>query len=104
MHSYSIPDQWPTDPVLVEFLPEFVEQWLLDLGEPFITMLERHNVEELNRLGHTIKGSFLQFGFKDLSVLGKEIMVDAQAEDWTALVDKVALLKSILNEMKQRLI
>lgn len=103
MHSYSVPDQWPTDPVLVEFLPEFVEQWLVDLHEPFDAMFERHNVEELNRLGHTIKGSFLQFGFKDLSLLGKEIMHEAQAENWDGLLEKINALKLILDGMKQRL-
>ena len=103
MHSYSVPDQWPTDPVLVEFLPEFVEQWLTDLGEPFDALFERHNVDELNRLGHTIKGSFLQFGFSDLSVLGKEIMLEAQSENWSGLLEKITALKRILNLMKQRL-
>lgn len=103
MHSYSVPDQWPSDPVLVEFLPEFVEQWVVDLDKPFDQMLDRHNVEELNRLGHTIKGSFLQFGFKDLSALGKEIMVAAQAEDWDGVLERVNVLKHILSEMKHRL-
>ena len=104
MPSYSIPDQWPTDPVLIEFLPEFVDQWRSDLAEPFSAMLERHNVEELNRLGHTIKGSFLQFSFKELSVVGKEIMLDAQTENWDALAEKVNTLKRILDAMKQRLL
>lgn len=103
MISYSVPDQWPTDPVLVEFLPEFVEQWIAELDKPFDEMLERHNVEELNRLGHTIKGSFLQFGFRDLSALGKEIMLDAQAENWDGLLAKINVLKRILKEMKHRL-
>ncbi|MDZ4746237.1 MAG: Hpt domain-containing protein [bacterium] len=96
-------NQWPTDPVLVEFLPEFVDQWLSDLGEPYNEMLERHNVEELNRLGHTIKGSFLQFGFKDLSVTGKELMLDAQSENWIAYNAKVNVLKETLHGMKNRL-
>lgn len=104
MLSNSNSEHWPTDPVLVELLPEFVELWLADLGEPFVAMLERNNVEELNRLGHTIKGSFLQFGFKDLSVLGKEIMLDAQAENWDRLLEKVNDLKHTLVEMRKRLL
>lgn len=104
MNSYSVPDKWPTDPILAEFLPEFVDQWRSDLAEPFDAMMLRHNVEELNRLGHTIKGSFLQFGFSDLSGIGKEIMADAKAESWDALLSKVNVLRDILDAMKQRLL
>ena len=60
------------------------------------------NLEDFRRFGHTIKGSFLQFGFSALSKVGREMMDDAERADWNAAEIKISGLIVALNEIKNR--
>ena len=101
--TYTIPDTLPTDPVLADLVPEFIEQWLNDLTVNWQDIRRRGDLDDFRRFGHTIKGSFLQFGFKELSSVGKEIMNDADAEDWEAAQLRVTGIQNMLEELKRRL-
>mgnify|MGYP001627148029 CR=1 FL=1 len=93
----------PKDPVLLELLPEFIEAWESDFAVQWIDIVSRGNLEELHRFGHTIKGSFLQFGFRSLSACGRAIMEAANAGDWNAATAQVKQLTAALETMKNNL-
>lgn len=101
--TYTIPDTLPTDPVLADLVPEFIEQWLNDLTVNWQDLRQRGDIDDFRRFGHTIKGSFLQFGFKELSGVGKEIMHDADNEDWDAAELRINGIIRVLSELKNRL-
>jgi chemotaxis protein histidine kinase CheA len=87
----------------VDLMPEFIAQWMKDLTVTWPEIRERGDLEEFRRFGHTVKGSFLQFGFRELSPVGKEIMADADLGDWEAAHARVAGLLAVLEAMKERL-
>lgn len=99
---YSVPESAPADPILREFYPEFVGRWLADLTAQWPEIVERNDVEELYRFGHTIKGSFQQFGLKELSGIGKDIMTASSDNDWTTASFYVNGLTRILQVLQQR--
>ncbi len=100
---YRVPTSISSDPVLREFFPEFVTQWLHDLTVVWPDIEVRHEKEELYRFGHTIKGSFLQFGLRDLSAVGKDIMADAEREDWASARQCVEGLRVVMSTLKDEL-
>jgi HPt (histidine-containing phosphotransfer) domain-containing protein len=93
-------EEGPKDPILLELLPEFLDAWQTDLSETWRGILERQDAKELERFGHTIKGSFLQFGYRSLSAVGRAIMDDAARNDWAAATVRVEELAAIVNTMK----
>jgi chemotaxis protein histidine kinase CheA len=72
----------PSDPFILELLPEFVDSWIQDLDK-FYVYKENNQVDELYRMAHTIKGSCYQFGINDLGDMGIELMSYAKIPDWT---------------------
>jgi len=54
----------PNNPIIVELLPEFVENWLKEAKEILPTILKEKDKDALYKFGHTLKGSCLQFGFE----------------------------------------
>jgi len=99
---YLVPESVPADPILREFYPEFVNRWLVDLTTQWPEIVERNDAEELYRFGHTIKGSFQQFGLKELSAIGKDIMTSSSDNDWTTASYYVHGLTKILQVLQQR--
>jgi len=100
---YQLPTQGPTDPILQELLPEFLDSWMKDLTISWAAIRERADVQELYRFGHTIKGSFIQFGYRDLAQAGREIMSDADAGSWTNAEARVQALLSVIHTMRNHL-
>jgi len=100
--TYAAPTSLPSDPVLREFIPEFVTQWRKDFATMFPDIIQRRNAEDLYRFGHTIKGSFLQFGFTDLAQAGRDIMEDSRNGDWSSPVQRVAALEDVLTAIEAR--
>ena len=97
---YQIPTAGPADPILQELLPEFLDAWIKDLSTTWADICARGDVQELHRFGHTIKGSFIQFGFRDLSGVGKEIMEDADRAHWSQASARIAALLLVVNTMR----
>jgi hypothetical protein len=79
---YPVPTTLAGDPVLREFYPEFVERWLVDITTQWPAIVLRADVTELYRFGHTIKGSFIQFGLRELSDVGRHVMACTDPPDW----------------------
>jgi chemotaxis protein histidine kinase CheA len=75
----------PSDPFVLELLPEFIEDWLEKLSDEFDPALESRDSETLYRISHTIKGSFFQFGFEELGNLGITMMNQVNKSEWSGL-------------------
>lgn len=100
---YRLPDTLPTDPVLADLLPLFTQQWLSDLHDVHSLFVTKSDPEALYRLGHTIKGSFAQFGFTHLAPLGKDIMECSKSGDWEGAQVLLKHLEDLLGELQKRL-
>lgn len=100
--TYQLPETLPTNPILVDLLPDFASQWLHDLTVTWSSLRESNDLEGLRRLGHTIKGSFMQFGFNDLAIVGKEIMVCAENDDWEGASQRVNGLRTAMETLASR--
>lgn len=74
----------PDDPIILELLPEFVLDWLKQLDAEFHEILDKKDEQRLYRLGHTLKGSCLQFGLEDPAKLGITLMEHSKAQNWDA--------------------
>lgn len=93
--------QLPDDPIMVELIPEFVDTWINDLDTQMPVILKEKNEKELYRLGHTIKGSCLQFGFDDVSKLGIELMGYSKEQNWEKAAEMEPKLKQVFKEIKE---
>ncbi|MCU0424984.1 MAG: Hpt domain-containing protein [Candidatus Kapabacteria bacterium] len=74
----------PDDPIILELLPEFVLDWLKQLDAEFHEILDKKDEQRLYRLGHTLKGSCLQFGLEDPAKLGITLMEHSKVQNWDA--------------------
>ena len=101
-YTYPLPDELPTDPILQDLIPEFIEQWMTDLTVNWAGVKDRGDQEEFRRFGHTIKGSFLQFGFRDISAVGREIMNDSEGLDWDEADARILGIIDALKVLKKR--
>lgn len=72
------------DPIILELLPEFVLDWLKQLDAEFHEILDKKDEQRLYRLGHTLKGSCLQFGLEDPAKLGITLMEHSKVQNWDA--------------------
>jgi hypothetical protein len=112
LFKYSLPTALPSDPVLREFFPEFVTRWLADIASQWPDIKARRDDVELRRFGHTIRGSFIQFGLRDMSEGGVRIMECAARSSWDeagaivhhiqrALLDVQSILPTLLSKDSQ---
>lgn len=87
--------EFSDDPYILELLPEFVDTWLEDISSQMNVLIQSNNSDDLYRMGHTLKGSCLQFGLDSIASLGIELMGYAREKKW----DQAKLLESkLLNE------
>jgi len=87
--------EFSDDPYVLELLPEFVDTWLEDISTQLNVLIESNNSDELYRMGHTLKGSCLQFGLDSIASLGIELMGYAREKKW----EQAKLLeRKLLNE------
>ncbi|MCS7176246.1 MAG: Hpt domain-containing protein [Candidatus Kapabacteria bacterium] len=87
----------PDDPLLRELLPEFVDTWQHE-APLILEAAHKQNDAELYRLGHTLKGSCLQFGLTELAELGIQVMECARNHSWNAVP---ALYEQIVLHLQQ---
>lgn len=90
--------EFSDDPYVLELLPEFVDTWLEDISTQLNVLIESNNSDELYRMGHTLKGSCLQFGLDSIASIGIELMGYAREKKW----EQAKLLESkLLNEFER---
>lgn len=99
--------EFSDDPYIIELLPEFVDSWLEDISSQMAFLIENNNSDDLYRMGHTLKGSCLQFGLESVASLGIELMGCAREKKWeeAKLLEKKLLdeFDRIKNELSEKL-
>ena len=100
---FPLPSVPTSDDPLTELFPEFVQAWIADLERDAADMISRRDAEALYRLGHTIKGSFLQFRLSEHATVGRQIMDFAERSDWTSADTYVKALLQMLRSLQQSL-
>ncbi len=68
------------DPDIEDLVPLFMENRRNDV-ELIKQLLLDSNMEEIKRLGHSMKGAGAGYGFEEISSIGKKIEEAAQEED-----------------------
>jgi len=91
----------PSDPTILEFYEEFVDQWISDITEQFDGFIETKNATDFYRFAHTLKGSGYQFEIMPLGDAGIELMVLIKGEEWEKIPPYKEKLLAILAEAKQ---
>ncbi len=91
----------PDDPLVLELLPEFIEDWLEQLDNEFNELFDKKDKDGLYRLSHTMKGSSYQFGFQDLGDKGVEMMEQVKEEKWDDLKANKEAAKKRFLEIKE---
>lgn len=93
----------PEDPMIRELFPEFIETWLADIDEQFLPAYNAKSTDEVYRIGHTLKGTCLQFGIDDVAQLGIEMMAASKEENWTQIFKLYLLIKGQFEAVKKEL-
>jgi HPt (histidine-containing phosphotransfer) domain-containing protein len=93
----------PSDPFVLELLPEFIEDWLEKLSNEFNPAMKEKDSETLYRIAHTIKGSSFQFGFDELGNLGITMMEQVNNSDWESLEQNKEFFRNRLIEIQEYL-
>jgi len=81
------------DAELKDLIPGFLENRRQDVKE-IERLLNEGKFEEIQRIGHSMKGSGSGYGFDEVSKIGKDIEEAAKKED----TEKIEKLKDRLNE------
>lgn len=97
----------PSDPIILELLPEFIDDWIKQLDREFQPILDAKNEQDLYRLGHTLKGSCLQFGLQEPAQLGIQLMGLSKEQKWDEAAAMFQPIRSMFEEalvaVKQKL-
>jgi HPt (histidine-containing phosphotransfer) domain-containing protein len=72
----------PEDSIVLELLPEFVLDWMKQLDTEFNEIIDKKDEQRLYRLGHTLKGSCLQFGLEEPAKLGVTLTEFSKNHAW----------------------
>jgi HPt (histidine-containing phosphotransfer) domain-containing protein len=92
--------QIPEDPFIRELLPEFIDDWIDQIGQNFDGYVQANNFEDMYRMGHTLKGSCLQFGLDEMAAIGIEIMSLCKDQQMDKIVPMKEKLLSTFNYVK----
>lgn len=92
--------QLPTDPMILELFPEFVDTWIQDINEQYTPLLNARNQDDLYRMAHTLKGSGFQFGIQELGETGLVLMKEIKDGNWEEIKTYKDKLLNILAEAK----
>jgi HPt (histidine-containing phosphotransfer) domain-containing protein len=90
----------PNDDIILELLPEFVLDWQKQLDAEFYEILDKKDEQRLYRLGHTLKGSCLQFGLEEPAKLGITLMEHSKVQDWEAARAMFQPIRGYFDEAK----
>ncbi len=90
----------PTDPILLELMPELIETWVEDLNDKFDFYYESRDTKEMYRLAHTIKGSCLQFSLDEIGQVGIEMLQKVKDNEWDSIYPYKQKLLNMFDEVK----
>ncbi len=87
------------DPEIADLIPGFLTNREKDI-EQMESYLEAKNFEEIERLGHSMKGSGAGYGFDGISEIGKSIEVAGKEQNIENIKKGVEDLKNYLRRVK----
>lgn len=91
----------PDDPIIIELLPEFVDDWTDNIKSNYPKYLKEKNSQELYRLAHTLKGSCFQFSIDDIAEMGLQTMQYVKNEDWDKIAEMEGKLLTAFDEVNE---
>jgi len=87
------------DPEIADLIPGFLENREKDI-EQMESYLEAKNFEEIERLGHSMKGSGAGYGFDGISEIGKSIEVAGKEQNIENIKKGLEDLKNYLSRVE----
>jgi len=87
------------DPEIADLIPGFLTNREKDI-EQMESYLEAKNFEEIERLGHSMKGSGAGYGFDGISEIGKSIEVAGKEQNIENIKKGVEDLKNYLRRVE----
>ncbi len=82
--------------VLASMRTLYLERRLKDYSDCLIAIACR-KADEIERVGHQIKGNAAPYGFKDLVKIGEELETSARTRDWNRISCSVERLGDFLS-------
>lgn len=87
------------DPEIADLIPGFLENRKKDV-EQMETHLETENFEEIERLGHSMKGSGAGYGFAGISEIGEFIEIAGKEKNVEDIKKRIEELKGYLRRVE----
>jgi HPt (histidine-containing phosphotransfer) domain-containing protein len=87
------------DPEIADLIPGFLNNRQKDI-EKMESFLEEGNFEQIERLGHSMKGSGAGYGFKGVSGIGKSIEIAGKRKDVEGIKKGIEDLKDYLDRVE----
>ena len=87
------------DPEIADLIPGFLENRKKDIEE-MKSCLELENFEQIERLGHSMKGSGAGYGFEGVSEIGKALEIAGKEKDVDSIKKGIEDLKNYLDRVE----
>lgn len=87
------------DPEIADLIPGFLNNRKKDIQD-LESCLEVGNFEQIERLGHSMKGSGAGYGFDGISEIGKSIEIAGKEKDVKAIKEKIEDLRDYLDRVE----
>ena len=84
---------------LEDLIPDFIENRHQDVVT-IKKMLTQEEFDEIQRIGHSMKGSGGGYGFEEISEIGGRIEVAAREADETVIAQEAGILTAYLSNLK----
>jgi HPt (histidine-containing phosphotransfer) domain-containing protein len=87
------------DPEIADLIPGFLQNRQKDI-ENIMSYLKEGNFEQIERLGHSMKGSGAGYGFDGISEIGKSIEIAGKGKDVEGIKKGIEDLKDYLDRIE----
>jgi HPt (histidine-containing phosphotransfer) domain-containing protein len=87
------------DPEIADLIPGFLNNRKKDI-EYIESCLEVQDFEQIERLGHSMKGSGAGYGFNGISEIGESIEIAGKEKDIEGIKEGIVNLKDYLDRVK----
>jgi HPt (histidine-containing phosphotransfer) domain-containing protein len=87
------------DPELADLIPGFLNNRRKDI-ENMESCLDQENFEQIERLGHSMKGSGAGYGFDGVSEIGKDLEIAGKEKNVEDIKKGIEALKDYLHRVE----
>ncbi len=87
------------DPEMAPLMPEFLENRRRD-AQSMRALLERGAFDDIQSIGHNMKGTGRSYGVDEISMIGAEIEQTAHRQDTSSLAIALDKLDELLDRIK----